>query len=181
VDPDTARTLRPTDPQRLARAWEVWRSTGRGLTWWRTQPGLPAADCRFIAVRLAPPRDRLREAIAHRFTRMIEQGAIEEVRALLTQNLDAALPAMRAHGVPELAALLRGEIDLPTASERAVLATGRYTKRQATWFGHHPLAHPDDTVIIEKRFDPSEQFSERKITEIVSFIQKQVDAPTAEA
>ncbi|NHN88340.1 tRNA (adenosine(37)-N6)-dimethylallyltransferase MiaA [Acetobacter conturbans] len=181
VDPDTAASLRPTDPQRLARAWEVWRGTGKGLAWWRTQPGLPSVDCRFIAIRLDPEREVLRTAIARRFGLMIEQGAIKEVRALLEQQLDPALPAMRAHGVPELAAMLRSEIDLAQAEERAVLATGRYTKRQATWFNHQALAEPEDTVIIENRIGISEQLLERKITEIVSFIHKQVDAPVREA
>lgn len=181
VDPDTADGLRPTDPQRLARAWEVWCSTGRGLAWWRAQPGLPAADCHFKAIRLDPARDVLRAAIARRFGLMIELGAIEEVRALLEQHLDPALPAMRAHGVPELSAMLRGEISLATAEERAVLATGRYTKRQATWFAHQPLVSPDDTIIIEKRIAINEQFMKRKIPEIISFMQKQVDAPAGEA
>ncbi|MFT8803734.1 MAG: tRNA (adenosine(37)-N6)-dimethylallyltransferase MiaA [Acetobacter aceti] len=181
VDPDTAGSLRPTDPQRLARAWEVWRSTGRGLAWWRVQPGHPAADCRFVAVRLDPARDVLRAAITRRFGLMIELGAIEEVRALLEQHLDPALPAMRAHGVPELSAMLRGEISLAAAEERAVLATGRYTKRQATWFNHQPLVSPGDTIIIENRISINEQLLKRKIPEIISFMQKQVDAPVGEA
>jgi tRNA dimethylallyltransferase len=181
VDPDTAGGLRPTDPQRLARAWEVWRSTGKGLAWWRVQPGLPAAGCRFVAVRLDPARDVLRAAIARRFGLMIELGAIEEVRALLEQHLDPALPAMRAHGVPELSAMLRGEISLATAEERAVLATGRYTKRQATWFNHQPLVSSDHTIIIENRITINEQLLKRKIPEIISFMQNQVDAPADEA
>ena len=65
---------------------------------------------------------------------MLEAGALDEVRALLALGLDPALPAMRAHGVPELSAYLRGEIPLAEAARRAELATGQYTKRQATWF-----------------------------------------------
>lgn len=181
VDPRTAATLRPTDSQRLARAWEVWRGTGHGLAWWRGQPGLPPAPCRFVAVRLDPPRPDLREAIAARFDAMIAQGAIEEVRALLAQDLSPALPAMRAHGVPELAALLRGTLTREEARDRAVLATGRYTKRQATWFAHHPLAADSDTVIYENRMTNFEQFMERKIPNIVSFIHQRIDAARREA
>ena len=73
---------------------------------------------------------------------MLAAGALEEVRALLALGLDPALPAMRAHGVPELAAHLRGEITLAEAERRAELVTGQYTKRQATWFRHHELAPP---------------------------------------
>ena len=56
VDPASAARLRPADGQRLARAWEVWRGTGRGIAAWTTAPGLPPAPGRFAAIRLAPPR-----------------------------------------------------------------------------------------------------------------------------
>ena len=71
---------------------------------------------------------------------MLRAGGLDEVRALLALGLDPALPAMRAHGVPELAAHLRGELSLAEAVRRIELVTGRSTKRQATWFRHHPLA-----------------------------------------
>jgi tRNA dimethylallyltransferase len=77
---------------------------------------------------------------------------------------------MRAHGVPELAAHLAGRITLEEAGRRAVLAMGRYTKRQATWFRHHPLAAPSDTHTIHARFADLEQFSESKWREVVQFI-----------
>ncbi len=139
ADPETASGLRPSDGQRLARAWEVWRGTGRGLAAWQRAPG-ETAPFRFRAIVLDPPRAELRAAIAARFDAMLAQGAVDEVRALLALGLDPALPAMRAHGVPELAAYLRGEIGLAEARERAVLATGRYVKRQATWLRNRPLA-----------------------------------------
>ncbi|MGI4959791.1 MAG: tRNA (adenosine(37)-N6)-dimethylallyltransferase, partial [Janthinobacterium lividum] len=60
VDPASALALRPSDGQRLAHAWEVWSGTGRGIADWRALPGLPPAPCRFIAIRLDPPRDVLR-------------------------------------------------------------------------------------------------------------------------
>ena len=133
------RRLRPSDSQRLARAWEVWRATGSGLAAWQAQPAARPAPWRFAVLLLDPPREALRAAIAARFAAMLEQGALEEVRALLALGLDPALPAMRAHGVPELAAHLRGEITLAEAERRAVLATGQYTRRQATWFRHRHL------------------------------------------
>lgn len=177
VDPQTAMRLKPVDSQRVARAWEVWRGTGQGLGWWQAQPGLPPAPCRFVAVRLHPSRPELRARIATRFAAMLEQGAVDEVRHLLQQNLDPALPAMRAHGVPELAAMLRGEITLPEAQTQATAATGRYTKRQATWFAHHPLTAEGLTSIVSACFSDFEQFSERNYNEIVSFILRGIDAP----
>jgi len=170
VDPVTAARLKPTDSQRLARAWEVWRGTGRSLSDWHAH-SLPPAPWDFRAILLDPPRAELRAAIATRFAAMLEEGALEEVRALLALGLDPALPAMRAHGVPELAAHLRGEITLEEAARRAMLVTGQYTKRQATWFRHHALSHSGPAHTIHARFADMTQFSERESVEIFNFIQ----------
>ncbi len=151
VDPATAARLRPTDSQRIARAWEVWRGTGTGLAAWQARTAQPA-PWRFAAILLDPPRADLRAAIAARFDAMLRDGALDEVRALLALQLDPALPAMRAHGVPELAAHLRGEITLEEARRRVELVTGQYTKRQATWFRHHGLADPARLHTIHARF-----------------------------
>jgi tRNA dimethylallyltransferase len=169
----TAARLRPSDSQRIARAWEVWRGTGRGLAAWqrdaaaRTGP----APWRFAALRLDPPRAALRAAIAARWEAMLAEGALEEVRALVALGLDPALPVMRAHGVPELAAHLAGRIGLAEARRRAVLAIGQYTKRQATWLRHHALAAPADSHTIHARFGVVEQFSESQMAEIFAFVE----------
>lgn len=169
VDPTTGARLRPTDSQRVARAWEVWRSTGRGLTDWQAERGVPAS-WRFRAVLLDPPREALREAIEGRFAAMLAAGALTEVRALLALGLDSTLPAMRAHGVPELAAHLRGEMSIEEAARRARLVTGQYAKRQATWFRHHKLADPSAAHTIHARFASLAQFSESQRGEILNFI-----------
>lgn len=168
-DPATAARLRPTDSQRIARAWEVWRSTGRGLAAWQTTASQPA-PWRFTAVLLDPPRAELRAAIATRLTAMLRDGAVEEVRAFLALNLDPALPAMRAHGVPELAAHLRGELTLEQTTRRIELVTGQYTKRQATWFRHHSLADRSHTHTIHARIAHSQQYSERNNPQFWEFI-----------
>jgi tRNA dimethylallyltransferase len=168
-DPDTAARIDPADGQRIARAFEVWLATGKGLSAWQAQ-GPPPAPWRFTAILLDPPRAALREAIASRFTTMLEAGALAEVRALLALGLDPALPAMRAHGVPELAAHLRGEITLAEAARRATLATGQYTKRQATWFRHHVLAPKTRTHTIHARIAGQTQFSDQEITNLVIFV-----------
>ena len=169
VDHATALTLRPNDGQRLARAWEVWRGTGRGLADWLSTPAEPPA-WQFIVLRLEPPRAELRAAIASRFAAMLAAGAVEEAAALGARNLDPALPAMRAHGVPELLAFLRGQITLMEAERRAVLATGQYTKRQATWFRHQPLAPEAQTHIINARYTRSEQLSTTLIAGMQQFL-----------
>jgi tRNA dimethylallyltransferase len=148
----------------------VLRGTGRGLAAWQDAPQTPASQDRFRAILVDPPRDELRAAIAARFTAMLDAGAIAEVQALLEQKLDPALPAMRAHGVPELAAYLRGEIGLDQAQTRATLATGQYTKRQATWFRHQPIVPPDARQTIVARITTSQQFSAIQMAAMHNFI-----------
>lgn len=172
ADPDTASRLRPSDSQRIARAWEVWRGTGRGLAAWQAGGGTGPAPWRFAAILIDPPRDALRAAIAARWAAMLDGGAIEEVRALVAQGLDPALPAMRAHGVPELAAHLAGRMTLAEASARAMLNTGQYTKRQATWFRHHALADVSRVHTIHARIAAMTQFSESFLADAFAFVDR---------
>jgi tRNA dimethylallyltransferase len=169
VDPQTAATLRPSDGQRVARAWEVWRGTGRGLAEWLKAELIPA-DYVFRVVLLDPPRPELRAAIAQRFTAMLEQGAVGEVERLLSLKLDPALPAMQAHGVPELSAALQGSISLAEAERQAVLASAQYTKRQATWFRHQKLAPPGRTETFTARYPGIQQLSERWMAGMQNFL-----------
>lgn len=169
-DPDTAARLRPGDAQRVARAFEVLLGTGRGLASWSSGPADPA-PWRFAAVLLRPPRRELRDAAAARFDAMLRGGALDEARALLDLRLDPALPAMRAHGVPELVAHLGGSMGLDEARERAVAHTRQYIKRQDTWFRHHAFAPPDMIRTIDARFEAAEQFPESWFAEILSFLE----------
>jgi len=133
-DPVMAARLRPSDPQRLLRALEVIDATSVSLAEWQ---GADAAAVLhpegLLRIVIAPEREPLYAAIDARFDRMMEQGAIEEVRALLALGLDHALPAMRAHGVRELAAYLAGDSSLEAAVEKAKTESRRYAKRQMTW------------------------------------------------
>ncbi len=161
ADPVTAARLRPNDSQRVARAWEVWRGTGRGLAAWQADAvPPPSQQWEFTDILLDPPRPALRAAAAERFGAMLQQGAVAEAAALAEQRLDVSVPAMQAHGVPELLAYLRGETTLAEAERRAVLATWQYTKRQTTWFRHHRMADPDRLHTIHARFESATQLSE---------------------
>ena len=138
-DPDRAAGLAPADSQRIARALEVVRSTGRTLGQW--QDRLEGGIAGVIALHpliLAPPREWLFERCDLRFGQMLERGALQEVETLLARELDPALPVMRAIGVPELAAHLKGEISLSQALAAGQLATRQYAKRQYTWFRNQP-------------------------------------------
>ncbi len=170
VDPESAAMLRPSDSQRISRAYEVYLGTGRGLRSWQLAAEAAPAPWHFAAILIDPPRDQLRAAIARRWAAMMDHGALEEVRALGALGLDPALPAMRAHGVPELLAHLAGGMTREAASYRAILNTGQYTKRQATWFRHHALAPPERTHSIHARCDGLSQLSESDQAKIVSIV-----------
>jgi tRNA dimethylallyltransferase len=133
VDPVAEARIAPGDRMRLSRAMEVLEATGRPLTAWqaKTATALPADAWR--AVVIEPERDRLYARCDARFETMLERGALDEVRALIARGLDPDLPVMKAVGVRELAAHLRGEISLAQAAELARRETRRYAKRQLTW------------------------------------------------
>ena len=135
LDRAAAERLAPGDPQRLVRAYEVVRATGRPIGWWRQQP-CSAPPFRFAAVLVMPPRTALYAACNARFEAMIKEGGLDEAAALLHRQLDPELPAMKAAGLPELFAHLEGAIGLDEAIAAAQRATRRYAKRQMTWFRH---------------------------------------------
>ncbi len=137
ADPEAAARLNPADTTRVARALEVVRSTGRTLAAWQeAREGGIAGTIALAPLILLPPRDWLRDRCDQRLATMFDRGAIGEVEALLRRNLDPALPVMRAIGVPQIAACLRGEIGRADALEQAQAATRQYAKRQYTWFRH---------------------------------------------
>jgi tRNA dimethylallyltransferase len=138
-DPMTAARLRPSDPQRILRALEIFAATGRPLAAFqgaRQAPLLPRGA--WAGLFLDAPRDWLYARIDARFRAMVDQGAVEEARALMARGLDPALPAMRAHGVPGLIDWLAGRASLEEAIARGQADTRHYAKRQAT-FARHQL------------------------------------------
>lgn len=161
-DPVMAARLDPGNSQRLARAWEVLEATGQSLAHWQAQPRQGAVAANFLTIALLPPRDILNARCADRFQTMVANGALEEVGALMARRLDPALPAMKALGVPELAAHLAGQCDLESAVMRANASTRAYAKRQMTWF-RHQMESPH-------RFDA--QFSESLCGEIFALIRQ---------
>lgn len=135
IDPVTAARLHPTDSQRLIRAWEVFQATGRSISDWQAAPPTDVpTHLSFTTLVVEPPRDRLYAQCDRRFLMMMAQGAVEEVAALMAQGLDPALPACKALGVPEIAAILSGAMTPEAATERAQQLTRNYAKRQLTWF-----------------------------------------------
>jgi tRNA dimethylallyltransferase len=138
-DPERAAVLKPGDAQRIARALEVVRSTGRPLAeWQRERIGAIGQAVGLHPLVLLPPREWLYARCDTRFERMMERGAVEEVETLLARGLSPSLPVMRAIGVPEIAGYLRGEWSREEAGARGQQATRNYAKRQYTWFRRQP-------------------------------------------
>lgn len=139
LDGEAAARLKRGDKARIARALEVVLSTGKPLAYWQQQrDGGIADEVELRPLILLPPRGWLYIRCDERFARMIDDGAIDEVKALLARKLNPNLPVMRAIGVREIGAYLSGEITLEEAISAGQQATRRYAKRQYTWFAHQP-------------------------------------------
>ncbi|MDR6627210.1 tRNA dimethylallyltransferase [Caulobacter segnis] len=134
LDPRAEARIEVGDRQRLVRAHAVAIATGKSLTAWQTdtKPALEPGSWKGLV--LDPPRADLYARCDARLAVMVEQGALEEVRAMEARGLDPSLPALKAVGYREFAAHLRGETTLEQALEAARQETRRYAKRQLTWF-----------------------------------------------
>ena len=140
LDPETRGRIDMANPARVQRAWEVQRSTGRGLAEWQDDtpaPALPISQAASFV--MDAPKEWLTPRIEKRFSQMLAQGALDEVAAM-APLFDPTRPAFRAIGVPELTAHLRGEMTLEAAETRVTIATRQYAKRQRTWLRKHCAA-----------------------------------------
>ena len=132
-DPKVKDVLHPHDTQRLTRALEVVRATHSSIQDCQGQPQ-KILDFEYQYFVLLPPRDVLYQRINDRFMWMVQNGALREVENLLAQNINAESPILKAVGVPELIAYLKGAISLDQAIALGQQSTRRYAKRQTTWF-----------------------------------------------
>jgi len=133
-DPVMAERLVPTDPQRIVRALEVLDASGISLAEWQAETAAPRLSPeRTLRIVVAPDRAQLYAKIDARFDTMLQRGALDEVRLLAALNLSPELPAMRAHGVPELIDALKGDIGREEAIATSKTMSRRYAKRQLTW------------------------------------------------
>lgn len=146
LDPDAAGRLGPADTSRVARALEVVRSTGRPIGEWQARrEGGIGSEIRLVPLILLPDRDWLGDRIDRRFVTMVAH-AKDETKALLARtDIPADAPVLRAIGVPEMGALLRGQIEPEDAIAAGATATRQYAKRQYTWFRRQPPAEWERT------------------------------------
>ena len=135
VDPVSAARIHPNDPQRLMRALEVYRLSGRPLSelWAEQRP--ETFPWRTLSIGLAPDnRAVLHQRIARRFEAMLKGGFIEEVAALRARgDLSQDLPAMKSVGYRQVWEALDGDVDLESLRHRGIVATRQLAKRQLTW------------------------------------------------
>ena len=134
VDPISGERIHPNDPQRITRALEVYRSTGKTLTYWQQQKG---EKCPYNIAQFAiAPTDRavLHERIATRFDIMLEQGFEKEVLKLYERSdLHEELPSIRSVGYRQMWQYLDGQLSYAEMRERGIIATRQLAKRQLTW------------------------------------------------
>ena len=139
VDPVTAERLHPNHSQRICRALEVHRGTGKPLSDWQ-QGASPQRSNEYECIALCPQeRSVLHGRIATRLDAMFDAGLLDEVRSLYDRNgLHTDLPAIRAVGYRQIWSFFEGEIDLAECREKILAATRQLAKRQLTWLRSWP-------------------------------------------
>ena len=155
VDAEAAARIHATDAQRIQRALEVHRLSGRSITSWQREARGERLPLKVLRLVLSPPdRAVLHERIEQRFDAMLEGGFLDEVQALRAlPQLQAHpkpidLPAIRAVGYRQAWQYLEGDCDAATFRDRAIAATRQLAKRQFTWLRGE---------LDARRFDPLTQ------------------------
>lgn len=138
LDPEMAKKLKPTDTQRITRAWEVLKGTGKSLSYWQELPLIaPPEHYRFELIVLQPDKELLNKRIRMRIEKMLNAGALDEVRDL-SDKIDAGEVRtdafiVKAHGFRPFREYLKGQWSLDEAIECTDAETRQYAKRQRTW------------------------------------------------
>ena len=159
VDPASAARLQPTDRQRLQRALEVFRLTGRPLSAFHGEHDtaataldggfyrFPGLNRPVLSLAVTPPRPELHRRIEQRFMAMLDAGLVDEVAALRQrEDLHSQLPAIKAVGYRQVWRYLDGDWDYPTMVEKGIIATRQLAKRQLTWLRKWPGVETYDSA-----------------------------------
>ena len=154
IDPVTAARLAPNDSQRIGRALEVYRMTGKTLSAFHAEQTTEKAFP-FVTIGLLPgDRKVLHARIEKRFTAMLDEGFLDEVRRLMARDdFDPQSPAMRAVGYRQAIDFLEGKTDREAFLLAGVAATRQLAKRQMTWMRGMDdvlLLDPDDPATMER-------------------------------
>ncbi|QEA40496.1 tRNA (adenosine(37)-N6)-dimethylallyltransferase MiaA [Pistricoccus aurantiacus] len=140
VDPNSARRIHPNDPQRLMRALEVFRGTGRSLSELWQEQSRETFPWRTLSIAVSPAeRSLLHERIARRFVTMLDHGFLDEVAGLKARgDLSLNLPSMKCVGYRQAWEHLEGDYDRQALEFRGIAATRQLAKRQLTWLRRWP-------------------------------------------
>ena len=161
IDPDSLNEININDNVRLRRIWEVFETTGKKFSEWKLNENKSfIKNYNFKLILFLPDRKKNYEIVNSRFIKMINRGAIEEVKNLLGENLNESLPVMRAHGVPEIKKYLENETTLEECIAKGQQVTRNYVKRQHTWWNSSKLEifhkfdkFPDEIDINSVKFE----------------------------
>ena len=158
IDPESASRIKPTDPQRILRALEVYELTGSALSKHYAKQEKDPLPYRVLRIALVPSdRQLLHQRIEQRFDQMLQQGFVDEVRRLYTRgDLDDSLPSIRAVGYRQVWQYLEGEWDYDTMRYKGIVATRQLAKRQLTW-----LRSTEGLEVYDSEFLDSEKLVDR--------------------
>jgi tRNA dimethylallyltransferase len=134
IDPTVGSSIHPNDRQRIVRALEVYRLTGRPLSEWQKEHGFQENPFEIFKIGLLRERAELYNFINLRCERMIEEGLLEEIRGLVERGFDLDLKPLRSVGYRQMGQVLRGTQSMNDAIEEMKQETRHLAKRQLTWF-----------------------------------------------
>jgi tRNA dimethylallyltransferase len=163
VDPQTAARLKPNDAQRIQRALEIYRASGKPMSRQLGRKKATALPFRLIELALVPSdRGALHRRIEERFDAMLERGLVEELRGLRKRYaLRPELPSMRCVGYRQAWQFLEGELDRDELRNRGIFASRQLAKRQLTWLRATPAKNFDSLV-------------PRLIPEVTAFVEREL-------
>ena len=153
VDSEAAERIAPRDKQRIARALEVWRATGKALSAWQAEHRFASRRYPARVVGIWPEREVLYARINRRVEAMLEAGWCDEVRGLIAEGMPLDAPGLQTMGYRDICAHLKGDLDAEALWERIAQSHRRYARRQLVWFRgvttreeslvHYPSEAPD--------------------------------------
>jgi tRNA dimethylallyltransferase len=137
VDPQAARRVAGSDAERIIRAYEVYLTSGRPMSWWHRQPRDAFKGYRWLKLGIEVPREHLYQRINQRVDEMLQSGFLQEVHGLINR-FPRESQAFRAIGYRQIAEFLDGRLSYQQAIEEIKMESRRYAKRQMTWFRSDP-------------------------------------------
>jgi tRNA dimethylallyltransferase len=164
IDPTAAKKIDPSDKQRIQRALEVHRITGKPISSFHGERKQPI-DYQRLNLSLVPSkRDILYKRIENRFDSMLDQGLVSEVEHLLSKNsLTSFHNSMKSVGYKQICDFIENKCSLDEARAKAVVATRRLAKRQLTW-----LRSDTDSLVVDPLHRKSEVDIEGRVSQFLN-------------